>query len=277
MLFKVLPLGRVYRTAYDGEGGAGGAGDGGGAGGAGAGAGGAGAGAGAADKKFTQDEVNTFLAREKRRYDENNKKLIQQLEAIQADKKTTDEVRNQLELQLDELRQANMSAEEKTALALKKAQKEAEAKLNEVSTTAKTWQDRHHSLQIGYEIQTAFSAADTVPGSLPMVESFLRPRTRLVEVMDEDGKPTGNYKPVVKMNVLNKDGKPTELDLTIPEAVKAMKDDVDNFGFIFNSTARAGVGGSAGSGSGKKPNVATMSPSQYMEARKKNPAALGLK
>lgn len=274
MLIKVLPLSRVYRTAYDGEGG--GAGDGGGGAG-GAGAGGAGAGAGGADKKFTQDEVNTFLAREKRRYDESNKKLIQQLEGIQADKKTTDEVRNQLELQLDELRQANMSAEEKTALALKKAQKEAETKLNEVSATAKTWQDRHHNLQIGYAIQSAFSAADTVPGSLPMVESFLRPRTRLVEVMDEDGKPTGEFKPVVKMNVLNKDGKPTELDLSISEAVKAMKDDVDNFGFIFKSTASAGVGGSAGSGSGKKPNVATMSTSQYMEQRKKNPGALGLK
>lgn len=268
-----------WLACYDGEGGDGGAG---GEGGEGKGTPQpSGGGNNPPPKAFTQEQLNTFLAEEKKKWkrqaDTERQTVMQQLEALKADKNTTEETKAQLEAQLEELRSANMSAEEKAAAALKKAEKEAADKLTAAEEQGRTWQTKHNSLMVGYEITSNFGGQDIVPGSLQFIESYLRPRAKLVENVDEEHpKGNGTYTVKVRMAIKGKDDKPVEVDLTIPEAKKAMMDDVEQFGFIFKATAAGGLG--AGNGQpGKKLKVADMSPAQYIEARKKNRASVGLK
>lgn len=265
-----LQINIPFVTAYD-DPPAAGAGDGTGA--------GAGAGAGGGNPPppatFTQEQVNSIVKKEADKAKAERQKLIQQLETIQNDAKTTAETKAQLEAQLEELRTANMSAEQKAALERDKLTKAHTTELTAAKTEAQTWRGRHDDLQIGYEITTEATKAEMLPQSLPFVEAFIKPRTKLVDVLDDDNKPTGRFTPKVTMQIVDGKGNPATVEYTVAEAMKYMKETPEQYGHLFKTNAAAGLG--AGTGTpGKKPNIANMSPAQYMEARKKNPASVGL-
>jgi len=228
-----------------------------------------------ADRVTTQDQLNTALKREKEKFRTERQALITQLEAIQNDAKTTGETKAALETQLEELRRQNMSAEERSRLEKAKLEKDWSGKLAEKDAEASQWKQRHNELQTGYSISTAAAVHAVVPTGVPFLESYLKPRSKLVEVVDVGGKGTGKFEAKVTLTVADKEGKPVEVEYSVGDAVKQMKDMPEQFGFLFASSAAAGLG--AGTGTpGKQPNIAKMSPAQYMEARKKNPASVGL-
>jgi hypothetical protein len=232
--------------------------------------------AAAADRVANQDELNAVLKREKDKFRVEREKLITQLEGIQANSRTTAETKAQLETQLEELRRANLSTEERARLEKAKLEKDWSGKLAEKDAEANQWRNRHNELQTGYSISSAAAAHAVVPTGIPFLESYLKPRSKLVEVQDTTGKGTGKFEAKVSLTVPDKDGKAVEVEYSVGDAVKQMKDMPETFGFLFASSAAAGLG--AGTGApGKAPNVAKMSPEAYMEARKKNPASLGLK
>lgn len=229
---------------------------------------GQGEGQGDGSKTFTQDQVNAILKKEKEKEKAARDKLIKDLEALQTNSKTSEESKAALEAQLNELRQSHLSESEKAALQHKRMVDELTGKLTGTEQSLKDWQTRHHNLMVGYEISSGFASQDLLPGASKFVEAHLRPLSRVVEVLGDDGKPTGAHKVVVKMTIAGKDGKPVELDMSVPEAAKAMKDDVDNFGMLFKSTANGGVGGNSGQG-GKQVDYSKAPMEQYMAARSK--------
>lgn len=232
--------------------------------------------AAAAEKVETQDQLNTVLKREKEKFRTERQTLITQLEAIQNDQKTTAETKAALETQLEELRRQNMSSEERSRLEKAKLEKDWSGKLAEKDAEANQWKSRHNELQTGYSITSAASAHGVVATGVPFLESYLKPRSKLTETLDTSGKGTGKFEAKVTLTVPDKDGKAVEVEYSVADAVKQMKDMPEQFGFLFASSAAAGLG--AGTGTpGKKPNVAKMSPEQYMEARKKDPASVGLR
>lgn len=235
----------------------------------------AGGGAGDDLPVTNQDQLNTVLKREKEKFRAANDKLIKQLEAVQNDSRTSAETKAMLETQLEEMRRQNMSTEERARLEKEKLQKDHTQKLEAATQEGQTWRGRHDNLQIGYDISTGAQQHEVIGSGVQFLEAYLRPRTKLVERLDSENRPTGKYDTKATL-IIQKDGKPVEVEYNVGDAIKQMKDMPEDFGFLFKSSAAAGLG--AGTGTpGKKPNVATMSPEAYMEARKKNPAALGLK
>lgn len=229
-----------------------------------------------ADRVTSQDQLNSVLKKEKEKFRAEREKLITQLEGIQNDAKTTNETKAALETQLEELRRQNMSAEERARLEKAKLEKDYTGKLAEKETEANQWRQRHNDLQTGYSITSAASVHGVVATGVPFLESYLKPRSKLVEVVDAGGKGTGQFDTKVSLTVPDKDGKPLEVEYSIGDAVKQMKDMPEQFGFLFASAAASGLG--AGTGTpGKKINVAKMTPEQYMEARKKDPKSVGLR
>ncbi len=229
-----------------------------------------------AEKVTSQDQLNTVLKREKEKFRTERQALITQLETIQNDNKTTAETKAALETQLDELRKANMSAEERARLEKAKLEKDYTTKLTEKEQESAQWRQRHDKLLTGYSINSAATAHGVVATGVPFLESYLEPRSKLVEVVDAGGKGTGKFESKVSLTIPDKDGNPVDVEYSVKDAVKQMKDMPEQFGFLFASTAAGGLG--AGTGTpGKKPNVKQMSPAAYMEARKKDPASIGLR
>lgn len=229
-----------------------------------------------AERVTTQDQLNSVLKKEKEKFRSERQALITQLETLQSANSTTAETKAALETQLEELRKQNMSHEERTRLEKAKLEKDYSTKLTEKETEASQWKQRHDQLQTGYSIASAASIHGVVATGVPFLESYLKPKSKLVEVVDAGGKGTGHFEAKVSLTIADKDGKPVDVEYSIADAVKQMKDMPEQFGFLFASSAAAGLG--AGTGTpGKKPNLAKMGMSAYMEARKKDPASIGLR
>ena len=104
------------------DGDAGGAGDAGGGAGAGAGdaKGGAGDAKGGEDKKFTQADLNRFLAQEKEKTRQQNAALISQLEELKGSKALSEQEKNDLNSRIEELQNQSLTKEEMAKKELKK-------------------------------------------------------------------------------------------------------------------------------------------------------------
>lgn len=235
------------------------------------------AGAGTPPKTFTQDQMNKILADDRRKNQAKQKELLTQLEQLQQTARLTDDERNNLNAQVEELRLQTTTAEERARTALDKQKKDYDVKVTTLTTERDEWRNRYTETAIGHEITNAAVTQEAFsPGQ---IAAMLRPNTRLTEELDGTGKPTGRLIPKVKFEASDKDGQPIVLDLTVPEAVKRMKETPDVFGNLFKSTAQGGLGTQAPTGQGKggKVDVSKLTPAQYREMRAKNPAALGLK
>lgn len=228
------------------------------------------------EKITSQDQLNTVLKREKERFRKEREKLAVQLEQHSQSAKLTQEQKDSLEVQVEELRQANMTADERARHQQVKLEKEYNGRLETATGAAKVWESRYQELKIGYEIKGAAANHEVLPNNIEFVEAWLRPRTRMVQELDEDGKPIDSWTAKVKFDDLNKEGKPIVLDLTVPDAVKRMKELPERYGNLFKGATAGGLGGNTGT-PGKKSNVKGMTTAEYLEARKKDPASLGLK
>jgi len=106
---------------------------------------------------------------------------------------------------------------------------------------------------------------------------MLRNDIRVVQKLDENGKPVDNFE--VRMNLMDtdKDDKPIELDLTVNEAIKRMTE-LPQYGNLFEGGKSGGLGGNNIPGKGgSKIDIAKLArenPAEYRELRKKNPAAI---
>ena len=221
-----------------------------------------------------QAELNNVLKREKEKFRKEREKITKQLEALQTSGLTA-EGREALEAQIEELRTQNLTVEERARHQLTSAQKAAQAALDAETAKAKTWESRYQDLKIGHEIVSSSNTHEVLPGSVELVEAYLRPKTRLVPDLDEDGKEAGTYTAKVKFNDTDKNGKAVVLDLPVTDAIKRMKELPEKFGSLFKGAANGGVGGGTGT-PGKKPNMKGMTTEEYMAARKKDPASVGL-
>jgi hypothetical protein len=112
--------------------------------------------------------------------------------------------------------------------------------------------------------------------SVEQIAAILTPKTKLVEKLDDGGRPTGTFEPRVKFADTDKNDKPIVLDITVPEAVKRMRE-LDRYANLFEETKKSGIGGSGSYKSGKTPDVAKIAandPKEYRRLRKEKPELL---
>ncbi len=191
-----------------------------------------------ANKMFTQEQVNQFLAAEKRKTQGAYEKRIAQLESLRDSANLTQQQVEELNKQIEDM-QTEFKTKEQLAQEQKtKMEKDYQTKLSAAEESAKTWQTKFSNMVIKNSIISA--ASDNEAFSADQIFAILNPVTRLVEVK-VDGKKTGDFETRVKFTGTDEEGKPVELDLTPSEAVKRMSG-MEKYANLFKSNLKGGLG-----------------------------------
>lgn len=191
-------------------------------------------------KTYTQEEVSEMVLKERKRLEERNKKTLADLESLKKSKNLTNEEKANLQQRIDELTTSMMTKEQLAEKERKKLEKQYETELTKEREEKQAWQNRFVTTSILREISDAAHANEAFNPEI--VTAVLQPITSLREKTDEEGNPIGVFEARVKYKDVDKDGKPVTLDLTVAEAVKAMKNTPDKYGSLFKSTATGGIG-----------------------------------
>jgi len=186
---------------------------------------------------FSQEEVNTFLAKDKVKHQEAHQKTLDELNLI---KKRTDlnaEERAELEKRIEETQLSLKSREEVAQQEREKLVKNHKKDLDGLTKDRDNW----HSLYKTSTIETAITnaAVQNEAFAPSQIISFLKPKTRIIEALDDKGKPTGSWIPEVTFED-TKDGKPLILKLSTSDAVKRMKE-MDEHANLFKGEGQSGI------------------------------------
>ncbi len=255
----------IWLTLYEGEGGAGDGGAGGdGDGGAGGGDGDGGGGAG--DKSFTQEQVNTMLAEDRRKHKQATQKALEEIDALKARTNLTAKEREELEGRVSELNRQLLTKEELAAQEKTKLTTDFKNQLDGLTNERDSWKNRYTEASI---VRSLTDAAVVNNSFNPeQVVAILRQNTQLAEELDAEGKPTGSLVPKVSFADTDKDGKPVTLELSPQDAVKRMTEK-DQYLNLFKGDGTGGIGGTTRPG-GKPADISELAkdPAKYREARK---------
>lgn len=217
-------------------------------------------------KLLTQDEVNAIVAKERRDNEAKTAAHIKELEVLKKSQSMSDKDKKDLQSRIDEMQNSLLTKEQLAQKERERLENVHKQTLQGVSAERDLWQGRFHKSTINTSIiGEAVRAEAFDPEGLI---SLLGPNTRLVEELDSEGRGTDNFIPKVKFTDTDAEGKPVPLDLTIPEAVKRMKE-IPRYGYLFKSTATGGLGVIPVPQTGGKPDVSKMTPAQYREYRAK--------
>lgn len=225
----------------------------------------------------TQKYVNSLLAEEKRKGQTATHKAVTELETIRNQAGTTAAERDRLNERIEELQNQHVTEKELTAKDLKKKETAQAAKLKAAEDEAARWKDLFNTTTIKRSIVDAALVKEHKAHNPQHVVNMLAPVTRLVEEMDEDNKPTGEYIAKAKVRTV-KDGKPTVLEMTVTEAVKFMSEQEEHAP-LFDSGVSGGLGGNPNrprsKGDERDPNVPPTDQAEYRAWRAKNRSAVG--
>ena len=214
--------------------------------------------------------VNSIVAEERRKLQAKNDQLITQLSTEQNRAGTSEAEKAALQERIESLKAEFATKDELTQRDTKKKLTELEQKLKQEASEKSTWKTRFESNKKKVDLTSAAEQGKAF--SAEQVVLVLEPNARLVEVVGEDGKPTGEYETKVRIATTDKDGKAVTLDLTPTEAVKQLKEMPEKYGNLFISGANGGLGGGnlgRGGSKGGPADKATLSTAEYMAERRK--------
>lgn len=206
---------------------------------------------------FTKEEVQRMLEKNRAQNLDRIKQLQEQLNKVTTNTKKSEEERQALLKQLESVRRESMTKEE---LAREEQQKQAEQyqqQLTQAQRDAEVWQTRFKDQTINTAILTVAGPEAYNPNQFLQL---VKPAAELVEVVGEDGTPTGQFEVKIKM-----DG----LTLSVEDAVKRMKEKPEQFGNLFKSGVKGGIGHLGGQSQGfSLDNLKNASPDAWAEQRK---------
>ncbi len=219
---------------------------------------------------FNQEDVNTFLATEKRKTQEAQKALESKLQDAKKVANVTKEQKTELDKQIEDLQKKYMTVDERSRQAADKASKKHGLEITDLKENQKAWQNRYTNSVISHAIVTSAAANKAYDAS--QIEAILRPKCKIVEKTDSDGQPTGAYEPRIDFEDTDKDGEPVTLDITISEAVKRMTE-LTQHGNLFEGGKSSGMGGSGGTRSKNVDiaKIAKVNVREYRRLRKERP------
>ena len=218
------------------------------------------------NKTYSQKELDEIVKRERKAFENRTKKTVEDLEKLKKSKNLTEQEKTDLQKKIEELNETLLTKEQLAQRERDRMSKQHKSELDNATKERDSWRERFNNSTILRAITDAAVAEDAF--NPQHIIAILRQDSRLVEELDNEGNPTGNFVAKVKF----KDGSDT-LDLTIPEAVKRMRDLPESYGNLFKSTLNGGLGLEGGSGKRTNVDVRKMTPEQY---RKNGRSRLGL-
>lgn len=213
---------------------------------------------------FTQEQVNKIMAENKRALQQQNADLVKQLEDLRAASGLTQQQKDELDARITTLQQQHLTKEQQLSGELEKVNKKYKTDTEQLTQVGQQWQNRFTTLLVTNAIlegSTKHQAA-----SAKQLTAMLASQVKVVEEVDEAGKPTGNFVPKLPVTVIDgKTKKPVVVELGVVEAIGKMREDPD-FANLFLFDGKAGLGGNTQTGGGGTGNTgfrADMTPEQY--------------
>lgn len=231
-------------------------------------------------KVFSQDDINKFLAEDRRKHAQKFEQLETAYTDALANQNLSKEQREQLEAKLEDLQKTFRSREQQLEHDKKQLEDKYVKEVKELETKAVAWESKYKQTLVDRSLQDAAVVNDAFNTS--QIIALLRPMTKIVEKTDDQGRVTGDPQPMVDLTDIDtKTGESIITRRTPEDAVRRMKELPSLFGNLFKSNIVSGVGagtatGGNMSGSGRV-DPKKISTEQYMRLRKENPEALGLK
>jgi len=219
---------------------------------------------------FNQEDVNRMLAEERRRndskYKKSNQKLIDELSALKGRAALSASERKDLDDRIENLQSELMTKDELAKREKERLAKKYQKELNDAVNKSSYWQNQYTESTIAGDI-TGNSVKHNVLNPEHMV-AILRPNTRLVEVVSEDGKSSGKYMTKVKLSDVDKDGKAVTLDLSVGDAIKRMRE-MPQHQNLFKGEGSGGLGSNTHTGQTRDASrLARENPDEYRRLRK---------
>jgi len=235
----------------------------------------------AKERAFSQEDVNKFLAEDRRRHQEKLSKLENSYKVILDDKTLATEQREKLENELRDLQASNRTKAQQIEFDRKQEQKKFEQEISGFKTSAIKWEHMYKDSVIQRSLQDAAIAAEAFSPS--QIVGLLRPVTEMRAATDEEGNELDDQM-VPKVDFPDIDETTGERIVTLctpQEAVQRMKQLPKIHGNLFRANVVSGIGSGAATGgvaSGEgRIDVTKLTPEQYRKMRKENPEALGLR
>jgi hypothetical protein len=218
--------------------------------------------------KEQQDWLNAQLAEEKRRGKEKADRLILELQTKSQQATTSEAEKRRIEEQIEQLRGEYLTKEEQHKKTMDRQIKDEREKRERAEKVAKDWETLYTEEKIERDLTDA--ALEHKAFNPEPVRAVLKPSTRIVDELDNEGKPTGKKVTRVRVKKAAEGGAVQILEMTPAEAVKDMTEKPDAYGNLFNSGANGGLGGNnhgrqGGGGDGKK--VIPKNTAEYMAKR----------
>lgn len=239
-------------------------------------------GKGSKDKVFYQEDVDRIveqrLARERKAQEQRHRELESQYVELLENKNLNDAERAKLEESLEDVRKRMRTKEEQAKIEIKQLQDQHEQKLTEAQQKAQYWETQYRDSSIARSLQDAAVSHEAYNAN--QIVNLLKPMTKLVEDVDESGKSTGQYKPVVDFPDQDDEGNPIVTQRTPEETVQRMKE-LPDYANLFKSNVVSGLGSNSATGGGApgsngQIDVRKLTPEQYMKIRREQPGLLGL-
>ena len=222
----------------------------------------------AGEKKLslTQSDLNRMMADNRKKLTTENENLVASLETLQETARMSDEERGSLADTIETLRKQTLTQEEIAKRELAKKQTEFQTTAKRLEVERDSWKERYTGALIGRSLVDA--AVQHAAYDPEQITGILGSKTRLVETLDDDGKPTGQHEVMVDFDTVDSDGKSVTLTLSPAETVKSMKE-TERFANLFVAKGSQGLGlhGNEQAGSDAPPDDMN----QYMEWRKRHP------
>lgn len=226
-------------------------------------------------KKYDDSELNAIIKKEKDKLTAKTKDIETRYNQLLESKTLSDAEREEINQRLESLQNESKTKEELHQDALKKLQTKYETDTTKYKETVNQVESRFTNLLVNNTLMSAATAPGIKAYNPEQIVEFLKTRSRRVEILSEDGKPTGEFGVKVKLEI-KKDGKRTPLDLDADEAVRIMKEQPEWANF-FIDPATPGLGGGQGDGNSRTPDLSKMTQAEYEKHRQKIFAAVDKK
>jgi hypothetical protein len=218
-------------------------------------------------KTFTEAEVKALVEKEASALKTKLNNTLTEVNALRSKETLTKQERDELDARLQQMQSELLSKEELAKMQFEKTKKETAEAQQKLQVERDTWQKRYMDSTIAREITDA--AVTHGAFNTNQLVTLLRGNTKLVEVVGEDGKPTGDFQAKATITV-QVDGKSKTLELPVSEAVKQLKEQ-DDYANLFKGQGTGGTGGSNTRKAGGEidiQNLAKNDPAKYRQLRK---------
>jgi Skp family chaperone for outer membrane proteins len=218
-----------------------------------------------------QAAINKIVAEDKRKHQAQFQKLEKQLQDTLSTAKLTADERGKLEESLEDLRKQSRTKEEQAKIEKKQLEDTLTGRIRELETRAQAAESKYTESKITRSLQDAAIAGDAYNPNT--VVTVLRQMVKMV-----DDNPMIDFQ-----DVETETGLPIIKQMTPTEAIARMKQIPDAFGNLFKSGVVGGVGAASATGGLTPGSTGRIDPTkiktmeQYLEIRKNNPGALGLR